>query len=106
MCETFDVELDDLGVHTDSAAGLVRWRDLVEISIVTNDQGPFLEDLHWVFRAVDGTTVWVTGQYACHTGLLGRLQARFGDTFDNEAVIQASMCVQDASFVCWRRPPN
>ncbi len=75
------------------------WDSLVRVEIVTNDLGPFLEDFFWVLHDRAGASVSLTQDQASSIGLLGRLQQLQG--FDNQAVIRASCCTEDARFVCW-----
>jgi hypothetical protein len=50
----------------------------------------------------DGGAVAVPHGEAVERDLLGWLQALPG--FDNEQVVEAMTCAEDAMFVCWRRP--
>jgi hypothetical protein len=98
------IEIDDEGVTSWRPSGVerVRWDDLVEIGIVTTDEGPFCEDLFWLLVAADGSGCVVGGEIAGQIGLLAALQRRFPD-LDNQKVIEAACSVDDARFVCWRR---
>src|SRR5262245_19249886 len=102
------IQIDDQGVRRHLADGKleqVRWDELTEVWIVTSAEGPFAEDVFFVLTG-DGDTGCVVPQGAAESGaLLERLQRLPG--FDNEAVIQAMACAEDARFVCWRRagPP-
>lgn len=98
--------VNDEGVARELGGGrveAVRWEHLLEIAIVTTDEGPFLEDFFWLLRGDDGTGVCVPQELASAHDLLGVLQRRFEDTFDNHAVIRASLCTDNATFTCWRR---
>ena len=98
------IEIDEEGVSRWLGPGVerVRWDDLVEITIVTTDEGPFCEDLFWLLVAADGSGCAVGGEIAGQIGLLAELQRRFPD-LDNQKVIEAACSVVDARFVCWRR---
>lgn len=50
----------------------------------------------------DGGAVAVPHREAVEQDLLGWLQALPG--FDNEQVVEAMTCAEDAMFVCWPRP--
>jgi hypothetical protein len=74
--------------------------DLVEIRIETTDLGPLFEDAEWVFRFADGSEVREpNGSIGVH---LPRLQQLPG--FDNDAVIEAMSCVDNRTFVVWKKP--
>ena len=96
------VHIDDEGVTFDRGASRDRvlWRDLVEVAIETSDQGPWVEDVHFVLVPRAGEPLEIPQFLG--TELLDRLQRLPG--FDNEQVIQAMMCTSDARFVCWRAP--
>ena len=71
-----------------------------EVVIVTTDDGPFADDVFWVLRCGDREEVIPDGSPAS-ANLLETLQKLPG--FDNEAVIKAMMCTDNARFVVWRR---
>jgi hypothetical protein len=79
---------------------IVRWDALQEVSIITSDEGPFVDDLHWVLLGAPGGCA-VASSAVGASELLARLQALPG--FNNEAVIQAMGSTSHAQFVCWTR---
>ena len=80
----------------------VRWDDLVEVGIITTDEGPWFEDVYWVLKASDRKSGCAVPQCAEGSNkLLEALQKLPG--FDNEAVIKAMGSTSNARFVCWRR---
>lgn len=95
------VELDDLGVRRlfGGREEYVRWDDVVEIGIVTTDEGPFACDFYWMFIGTGGAGVALPSDLA--DGIFDYLQRFPG--FDYEAVILASGCTDNESFVAWRR---
>lgn len=98
------VTIDDEGVSCRRPGGLVEsveWSDLRAVLLMTNSLGPFVCDVFWVLVGDDSGCVvpqGATGEQA----LLRRLQELPG--FDNEAVIRAMSCTDDAKFLCWERP--
>lgn len=78
----------------------VRWDDLVEVGIVTTDEGPWLDDFYWLLLGTNGGCA-VPSEADGSQELLARLQSLPG--FDNEAVVRASCCTENANFVAWRR---
>ena len=96
------VSFDDERVTRTLADGRqesVRWDELIEVGIMTTDQGPFLDDVFWVLQGVQGGCI--APSEAEGTGeLIIRLQQLPG--FDNAAVVKAMGSTQNASFVCWR----
>ncbi len=97
------VTFDDERIVSMRASGqqeTVRWDALQEVSIITSDEGPFVDDLHWVLLGVPGGCA-VAGSAAGASELLARLQSLPG--FNNEAVIQAMGSTSNARFVCWTR---
>jgi hypothetical protein len=96
------IEIDGEGVRRLQGSKLieaVRWEDLIKVSIVTTDEGPFVEDLFWLLHSKDGRGCVVPHADAVEANLLARLQRL--PRFDNEAVISASGSTQGAEFTCW-----
>jgi hypothetical protein len=80
----------------------LRWEDLVEVGIITTDEGPWSEDVFWVLMASDRKSSCAIPQGAEGADkLLEALQKLPG--FDNEAVIKAMGSTSNAKFVCWRK---
>jgi hypothetical protein len=99
------VVVDQVGVRRrlpDGREEAVRWDDLVEVAIRTTPDGPWLEDVFFLLTSRDGGGCAVPHGEAVDRDLLRWLQALRG--FDNEKVVEAMGCAEDAVFVCWRRP--
>ena len=97
--------VDDRGVQRLADGRVVEqlaWDDLVGVDIITTDQGPQREDVFFVLHGKDGKGVVVPQESAVPKKLLERLQDLPG--FDNEKVIQAMGCSENARFVCWKKP--
>jgi hypothetical protein len=97
--------IDAAGVRRDLGEQVeaVRWDALAEVWIVTTADGPFAEDVFFVLRGAGETGVVVPQGLAVEHNLLGELQARLPD-LNNEAIIRAMGCADDARFVIW--PPE
>lgn len=99
------VAFDDTRVvvhRADGGTESVDWKDLVEVGIVTTDEGPWLDDVLWRLVPADGKTGCVVPSEAeGMPALLERLQQLPG--FDNEALARAMGCTSNAAFVCWKR---
>jgi hypothetical protein len=105
MSRREDVMIDEVGVARtldDGSVVRVAWSDLVEVVLVTVDQGPFAEDLFFVLGDATGNRCLLPGAQAAT--LLPRLQRLPG--FDNQQVQRAADCVDHAHFVCWRGRPG
>jgi hypothetical protein len=101
------VVVDQVGVRrglSDGAQEAVRWDDLVEVAIRTTPEGPWQEDVFFLLTGRGGGGVAVPHCEAVERDLMRWLQALPG--FDNEQVVRAMACVDDAMFVCWRRPDS
>jgi hypothetical protein len=99
------VVVDQVGVRRrlpDGRHEAVGWDDLVEVAIRTTPEGPWQEDVFFLLTGRDGGGVAVPHGEAVELELLGWLQALPG--FDNQQVVEAMGCAEDAMFVCWRRP--
>jgi len=98
------VFIDDRVVRRELGDGKIEevaWEDLVEVQIVTTDEGPFVDDVFFLLAGRDGTGVCVPQGAPGSEPLLDRLQHL--PNFDNDQVIQAMMCSQNARFVCWKK---
>lgn len=99
------VVLDERGVTRtlgNGKAESVRWATLREVFIVTTDEGPWVNDVFWVLLDDDGGCA-VPWEAECAQSLLARLQQLNG--FDNQRVIEAMGCTDNARFDVWRREP-
>lgn len=96
--------IDDRGVRRDLGNGKsedVAWSNLVEVQIVTTDEGPWLDDVFFLLVGGDGTGCCVPQGAPGSETLLERLQAL--PNFDNQKVIEAMGSVESARFVCWKK---
>jgi hypothetical protein len=85
----------------DGAIEEVAWEDLVEVQIVTTDDGPFVDDVFFLLVGRDGSGVCVPQGAPGSETLLDRLQKL--PNFDNGEVIRAMVCSENARFVCWKK---
>lgn len=97
---TFDAEVLSYRAP-DGQESYLRWQDLEIIAIETTDLGPFIDDLFWVLRAQDGTSLAVPSQSTGTTDLVERLQQL--KDFDNLAMIEALGSTDRQVFICWKR---
>jgi hypothetical protein len=98
------VEIDAEGVRRalgDGKVERVAWEDLVEVQIVTTDEGPFVDDVFFLLIGANGTGCVVPQEDPQSGALLSRLQELPG--FDNGKVIEAMTCTANARFVCWKK---
>ena len=98
------VVFDETGVRVTRWNGLVEkvtWDDLEAVMIETNDTGPIGDDVIWILAGSKGGCLVPSGAEG-EQQLLARLQELEG--FDNQAVIDAMGSVDNARFVCWRKP--
>jgi hypothetical protein len=81
----------------------VRWEDLVEVGIITTDEGPLVDDVFWVLIGKELKSGCAPSQGAQGADeLLAALQDRLPG-FNNEAVIQAMGSTDNDRFVCWTK---
>src|SRR5688572_29049694 len=96
--------IDDLVVRRELGDGRIEevaWKDLVEVQIVTTDEGPFVDDVFFLLVGSNDAGVCVPQGAPGSEPLLERLQAL--PDFDNGEVIRAMGCSENARFVCWKR---
>ena len=98
------VEFDGacIAYHGPQKEERITWSDLIEIGIVTTNEGPFQEDVYFLLLGPDKEHGCAIPQGAIDTQkLVERLQALPG--FDNDALIRAMGCTENDRFVCWQR---
>lgn len=78
----------------------IDWRQLSKVEVVTNELGPFQEDMMFLLHGADGAGVAVPGGLAARHGLIAVLQQRLKG-FRNEELIEAAGSVSTASFTLW-----
>lgn len=101
---TTRVICDETGVFVTRWNGQVEsvtWADLETVLIETNDTGPIGDDVIWILAGRTSGCLVPSGAEG-EQALLARLQELPG--FDNQAVIDAMGSVENARFVCWRKP--
>lgn len=101
------VDVDDVGIRRYQGSQLievVRWCDLVRVSIMTTDQGPLVEDFFWLFFSAQGNGCAIGSDDAVRLDLLLLLQTLPG--FNNTAVILASGSTGNAEFEGWHGEPG
>jgi hypothetical protein len=76
-------------------------KNLQKISIITTDEGPFLDDVGLALTFID-TILVLSSEHSCYTKILFD---SFSDvlSINYENVIKASTCTENAEFVLWIR---
>ena len=82
----------------DGSVEAVTWPQLRKVWIQTTSDGPFSEDVFFVFE--DASAGAVVPQGELPGWLFDKLQTLPG--FDNEALIAAMGCCDDGTFMCWQ----
>jgi hypothetical protein len=97
------VQFDEVGVirtMRDGRQESIRWEELQEVRIITTDEGPFVDDVYWLLIG-GGTGCAVPSESEGAQELLQRFQKLPG--FNNDVVILAMGCAENAQYVCWKR---
>jgi hypothetical protein len=99
------VQIDETGVRRKAGAirEQIQWPEVIEIRIITTDEGPFQVDVFFALVGSDGNGCLIPHDAAERTGLLEELQSRFPD-LDNEIVIKAMGCASNNDFLIWKKP--
>lgn len=84
---------------SDGTIERVRWEDLKSVTIVTTDQGPFLEDVFFVFETKDAGVV-ISQEWSVKLKLLDLMETKL-EGVDNEQFIAAMGCTDNARFTIW-----
>ena len=80
----------------------IQWGEVTEIRILTNDQGPYGEDVFFVLTGANGRGCLVPHDAAVRTKLLEELERRFS-RLDDKMVVKAMGSTSNNSFLLWRR---
>ncbi|HBF38814.1 MAG TPA: hypothetical protein DDW50_16035 [Firmicutes bacterium] len=94
---------DDDGVkveYPDNSTASIRWEEIMKISVITTDQGPFIDD---VFLALLGERkrCLVPSEANGYNEVFDRVSKLEG--FDFERYIQAMASAENDEFTCWEQ---
>lgn len=97
-----NVQVDDTGVIvvTDKGQDEARWADVTRVRIITTSDGPWGEDVYFVFDTAEGKGCVVPHAAVVRTKLLEEMQARLTGVNDHK-VIEAMGSTSKNSFVIW-----
>ncbi len=87
--------------HPNGEVQTVEWDAVQSIAIHTNDGGPYVPDFWWVLNTGKTYCMWPQGALG-EEQAKSELFSRFPD-FDNEVLLMAYGCTDNAHFVCWER---
>lgn len=83
--------------------GAVSINDLARVTILTNDQGPMREDVHWLLEENGGSKLLIPNSAEGAVQLFDALSPLKGVDF--EAAIRAMGSTVNDSFVIWAKEP-
>lgn len=95
------VRIDDSGLTALSGRGpelRLKFDDIQRVAIRTTDEGPGVEDVYWVLATRDQMCLIPHGVEG-ESDLFDRLLKL--PNFDNQAMIAAMTCTENAEFECW-----
>ena len=100
LTDTVSVNDEEL-VRTvsDGTVQRVLWRDIQTVTIVTTDQGPWLDDVFFVFAAKDSGVV-IAQEWDSRVGLFDFMSKKLKG-LDYESMIRAMGSTDNASFPIW-----
>ncbi len=87
--------------HPNGDVQVVAWDAIQTIAVHTNDGGPYVPDFWWVLEAGVTHCTWpqgATGEEEARDCLFKRFPG-----VNNEALLMAYGCTENARFVCWKR---
>lgn len=90
-------------IKADGTEQRLAWSDIIEVGVLTTDEGPFVEDFYFMLMGpVEGKGISIPNG-ATDSGLLLAVADERFPGFDFEAVVQASLCSENNRFVCWKK---
>ncbi len=98
------VEVDERQISYFSAyeGGVVSIESLARITAITNDQGPWADDLHWVLEEDGGTVLTIPNSATGSSKLFDAFSAL--DGVDYSMATKAMGTTQNDSYVIWSKP--
>lgn len=81
---------------------IITLDDIIRISIVTTDDGPWIEDCFWFVETRTSKYIIPNDNVLPGSALFLHLFQTLPD-FDNNTVIKAMQSVDYAEFLCWER---
>lgn len=97
------VSIDAEAVTVQNPSGELNqllWKDVLGISIETNDSGPFGSDAWWYVSGAEGSVVFPLGATG-EPETLAYFQKLPG--FKDEVLIQAMSSTNEAMFILWQK---
>ena len=86
--------------HPKEELQAVPWSELKQVTLLTNDQGPWFCDVYWHLVG-DNSECFVPQGAAGEQKLIEALQIL--QDFDNEQFTTAMCCTDNQQFICWQR---
>ena len=74
----------------------------MNVEIITTDQGPFVDDLWWVFLLSDDSYIPISGNAQGCNDLIDCIVNQLGEP-DWHQIIESSGSCENASFKVWSR---
>jgi len=86
--------------HPKWGSSQIDWKEIVEIKIITTDEGPFLPDV-WIVLIGNGSKCQIP-QGAKEYDVIYDLISKY-EGFNFENVIAAASCTENKEFLVWTR---
>lgn len=104
-----EIEVTDLGVSRRFGPRMGKkreerllWAELVQVEILTTDEGPYADDFFFLLEGRDRKGVAISNELAVKHGLVAILQRRLAG-LDHKAIIEASGSRQVRRFLIWQK---
>lgn len=94
---------DEQGIYNNGKSEFkFNWCDVVNVEIITTDEGPFADDLWWVFFLSDDSYIPISGNAEGCNDLIDCIVNQLGEP-DWHQIIESSGSCENASFKVWSR---
>ena len=97
----YDLFIKDNKIFANNNTIILNTNDIVKISIVTNDQGPFLEDA-FIYIYMNNNEEYFTSIDNPYFNNLYDELSKLPD-FDFNMIIKSMQCTDNNEFVCWQK---
>ena len=97
----YDLFVKDSFIIANNDTIILNTNEIVKISIVTNDLGPFLEDSFMYIYMNNGEIYFIATENPYFNNLY-EIVSKFLN-FDFDMMIKSMQCVDNKEFVCWEK---
>ncbi len=101
LTKIYDSFIKDSFIIANGGTIILDLNEIVKISIVTNDLGPFLEDA-FIYIYMNNEDIYFIATENLYFNNLYEKVSKFQD-FDFDMMIKSMQCTNNDEFICWTK---